>query len=311
MQDKPEILVTAPIAADRIAAIRKTFTVHHAPWPDLATIARLGKTASAVWTNGTVGFSAAAMDAVPKLRIIAAQGAGTENIDLAGARERGIAVTNGAGTNASCVADHAFALLLSLVREIPAIDRLARSTEWASLRGDRPAISRKRLGIVGFGGVGQFIARRATGFDMDVAYHSRRPVAGSPLRHIPELLELARISDFLVLACPGGPATRHMVDAEVLEALGPSGYLVNVARGSVVDTSALIAALRSGTIAGAALDVYENEPGVPWILWDVPRLVLTPHLAGAAPEVRDEQIDLATRNFTAFFAGAPLVNVVA
>ncbi len=307
---KPEILVTVQIEDARLAPFREAFIVHHAVWPDLETIATLGGDASAVYTNGTVGLSGAAMEVLPRLKIIAAQGAGTENIDLASAKRRGVAVTNGAGTNSSCVADHAMALLLSLVREIPTIDRLSRTGEWASLRTNRPAISNKRLGIVGFGRVGQLIAKRATGFDLSVSYHSRRPVADSPLPHVSDLIQLAERSDFLVLACPGGPATRHIVNAAVLEALGPSGYLVNVARGSVVDTQALIEAVEGNRIAGAALDVYEDEPGVPRSLWHMPNLVLTPHLAGSAPEVRDEQIALALRNITAFFEGNPLVNEI-
>ena len=284
------------------------FNIHHQPWADLPTIKHLGGSVSGVWTNGTIGLSGEAMRAMPALQIILAQGTGYENIDLVAARERSIAVATGAGTNAECAADHATALLLSLVREIPSVDRRARAGEWAELRVSRPAIYGKRLGIVGLGRIGQLIARRAMGFDLEVAYHTRRELAELPYRHEPDLVALAAWADFLVLACPGGPTTRGMVNAAVLEALGAGGYLVNVARGSVIDTPALIAALRKRRIAGAALDVFENEPGIPPELRELPNVVLTAHLAGSAPEVREAQIELALSNLDAFFGGEPLVN---
>ena len=295
---------------DLLNRVREEFEIHYAPWADLATCQRLGRRIQGVWTNGTIGIKAAAIEALPELRIIVAQGAGTENIDMAAARRRGITVTNGSGTNPSCVADHAMALLLTLVRGIPSADRLVRSGEWASLRTDRPTIYGKRLGIVGLGKIGSMIARRASGFDLSVAYHSRRPVEGAPYGFVADIVELAAHSDFLVLSCPGGPATYHMVNGAVLEALGPCGYIVNVARGSVIDTQALVDALQREAIAGAALDVFENEPGVPQVLWSLSNVVLTPHLAGAAPQVRREQIELALRNLKAFFAGGPLMNVL-
>jgi lactate dehydrogenase-like 2-hydroxyacid dehydrogenase len=307
---RAELLVVVTMGDELLDRVREEFEIHHAPWADLATYERLGRRIRGVWTNGTIGITAAAIEALPKLQIIVAQGAGTENIDMAAARRRGIVVTNGAGTNPGCVADHAMALLLTLVREIPNADRLVRKGEWASLRTDRPTIYGKRLGIAGLGRIGSMIARRASGFDLSIAYHGRRPVEGAPYEFVADIVELAARSDFLVLSCPGGPATYHMANAAVLRALGPCGYIVNVARGSVIDTQALVDALGQKAIAGAALDVFENEPGVPQALWSLPNVVLTPHLAGAAPQVRRDQVELALRNLKAFFAGGPLVNVL-
>jgi lactate dehydrogenase-like 2-hydroxyacid dehydrogenase len=307
---KPELLVVVTMGEDLLARIKEEFVFEHAPWADQTTYEHFGRGVRAVWTNGTIGITANAIDALPDLEMIVAQGAGIENIDLKAARRRGIIVTNGSGTNPGSVADHAMALLLAVTRGIPAADRLVRTGEWMSLRTDRPSVYGKRLGIVGLGKIGSTIARRAQGFDVSIAYHNRRPVHGAPYDYVADIGELAERSDFLVLSCPGGHATRGLIDASVLRALGPEGYIVNVARGSVIDTAALVDALRSGTIAGAALDVFENEPGVPRVFWDLPNIVLTPHLAGASPQVRRDQVELAIKNIKAFFAGEPLINLV-
>jgi lactate dehydrogenase-like 2-hydroxyacid dehydrogenase len=306
----PRLLVLVPLEAGHLARIREHFEIHHAERANLETIATLGPGVRGVWTNGSIGLSSAALEALPDVEMVVAQGAGYENIAMDAARRRGLVVSNGAGTNAACVADHAMALLLASVREIPQVDQAARQGGWAELRVSRPALYGKRLGIVGLGQAGSQLARRAGGFDMTVSYHNRRPAEGVPYGYFPTVRELAAWADFLVLTCPGGPGTRHIVNAPVLEALGRSGYLVNVARGSVVDTQALVEALRERRIAGAALDVFDDEPGIPAPLKSLPNVVLTPHLAGSAPEVRDDQVELALRNFIAYFAGQPLVNIL-
>lgn len=264
----------------------------------------------AVLTRGPLGLTAAEIEALPKLAIICVIGAGYEQVDLAAAAARGIVVTNGAGANATAVADHAMAMLLALLRNIPRADASTRWGEWN--RVISPSVSGKRLGILGLGAVGQAIAKRAAlGFDMSVSYHSRTPRSDVPYTWIDTPLHLAEAVDILVVATPGGAATLHLVDAGVLSALGREGYLVNIARASVVDTAALIQALQQGTIAGAALDVFDDEPTVPDALKALNNTVLTPHVAGQSPEAARDTVTLVLRNLQAFFAGEPVLTPVA
>lgn len=272
-------------------------------------IARHAGEIDAVLTRGPLGLSAAEIEALAKLRIICVIGAGYEQVDLAAAAARGITVTNGAGANAGAVADHAMALLLALLRDIPRADASTRRGEWN--RVISPSVSGKRLGIIGLGAVGQAIARRASqGFDMPVSYHSRTPRADVPYTWYDSPLHLADAVDILLVATPGGHGTRHLVDAGVLEALGAEGYLVNIARASVVDTDALVDALRQGVVAGAALDVFDDEPGVPDALKALSNTVLTPHVAGQSPEAARDTVNLVLRNLQAFFSGEPVLTPV-
>jgi len=263
----------------------------------------------AVLTRGTTGFSAEDIAALPNLEIICALGAGYENIDVQAAAARGIVVANGPGLNAATVADHAMALLLSVVRGIPSADAAVRRGEWD--RAMRPGVSGKRLGILGLGAIGSEIAARAAGgFAMAVHYHNRSPRPSSPYVYHPSAVALAEASDCLVIATPGGAGTRHLVDAAILKALGPSGFLVNIARGSVVDTDALVDALHAGTIAGAALDVFDTEPNVPDALKQCTNAVLTPHIAGRAPEAVRATVQHVADNLAAHFAGMPVLTPV-
>ncbi|MGE7992024.1 2-hydroxyacid dehydrogenase [Pseudomonas sp. NPDC089554] len=272
-------------------------------------IARHAQEVDAVLTRGPLGLTAAEIDALPKLQIICVIGAGYEQVDLRAAAARGITVTNGAGANASAVADHTMALLLALLRDIPRADASTRRGEWN--RVITPSISGKRLGIVGLGAVGQAIAKRAAqGFDMNVSYHSRKPREASPYTWYDSPLHLAENVDILVVATPGGAGTRHLVDGPVLKALGAEGYLVNIARASVVDTQALVQALTEGTIAGAGLDVFDDEPAVPDALKALTNTVLTPHVAGQSPEAARDTVTLVLRNLQAFFAGEPVLTPV-
>ena len=225
-------------------------------------------------------------------------------VDMEVVRQRGIRLASGQGANASCVAEHAFALLLGIVRELPRLHAHVVAGKWRP-DGTRRQISGKRLGIIGLGAIGLAVARMAEGFRMEVGYTTRRPRPERAYRHFADVRELAAFANVLVVACPGGSATSHMVDASVLSALGPSGYLVNVARGSVVDTAALIGALRSGGIAGAALDVFDDEPNVPAGLRELPNVLLTPHVAGNSLESRAAMFARARANLDAFFAGRP------
>lgn len=275
------------------------------------TVRTSGDRIRAVLTNGSTGLDAGTIAALPKLEIICALGAGYEMVDLEAARARGIVVTNGPGTNDAAVADHAMALLLAATRGIVRADTAVKRGDWNRCREPRPTISGKKLGILGLGKIGGQIARRAAGgFGMEIGYHNSRPRDGSPHRYFPSTEALAHWSDFLVVATPGGAATTHLVDEAVLDALGPEGFLVNIARGSVVDTAALIDALEGGRIAGAALDVVENEPNVPHALLEARNVVLTPHIAGRSPEAIEATVDLLLDNLRAHFDGRPVITPV-
>jgi lactate dehydrogenase-like 2-hydroxyacid dehydrogenase len=261
-------------------------------------------------TVGPVGLSRAAMQAMPALKLVLALGAGMDAIDLAAARERGVTVANGSGTNAASVADHAIGMALALLRNIVAGDRAIRIGKPAELYVPRPILTAKRVGICGLGAIGTAIAKRAAAFDTTIAYHNRNPRPGAVYRYCASLAELASVSDVLFVATPGGPATEHLVNESVLEALGPGGRLVNVGRGSVVDTAALVRALQAGTIAGAALDVFEDEPHATPAMLEAPNLILTPHIGGLSPEALAAAHARMFQNLAAFFAGRDLVGKV-
>jgi len=267
-----------------------------------------GDAIRAVLTNGRGGLSGAEMALLPKLELVLAVGAGYESVDLATARQRGIAVANCPDTNAPAVADSAMMLLLATARHLLQQERFVRSGGWQEQwRTEIPSISGKRLGLLGLGKIGGKIADRAArGFDMQVGYHTRNAVSGSPYRHFDQLVALAQWCDFLVSAAPGGPSTKHLINADVLAALGPKGYLVNVGRGTIVDTAALIDALEAKRIAGAGLDVIEGEPKVPPRLLEFETVIVTPHLAGRAPESRAAATAKVLATLNAHFAGQPL-----
>ena len=239
-------------------------------------------------------------------------GVGYDRTDVAEARRRGIAVSNTPGVLDACVADTAVGLVIDVMRGLSAADRFVRRGEWA--RGRAPALSRRvtgaRVGILGLGRIGLAIARRLAGFDTTISYHNRRPRLGVPYEYADSPVDLARDCDVLVVAAAGGPASRHLVDARVLDALGPDGFLVNVARGSVVDEAALVAALEAGGIAGAGLDVFADEPHVPVALLDRDDVVLLPHLASATQETRAAMVGLVLANVERFLADGTLVTPV-
>jgi lactate dehydrogenase-like 2-hydroxyacid dehydrogenase len=271
-------------------------------------VATRGDEITAVLTRGPLGFFDKEMAALPKLEIICVIGAGYEQVDLPAAEARGITVTNGAGVNAPTVADHAMALLLSMVRDIPLADASVRRSEWRKVT--RPTFAGKRIGILGLGSVGMAIAKRALGFDMQVSYHSRKPRTDVDFQYCETPLALAQASDFLIVATPGGAGTRHLIDSAALDALGPDGFIVNIARASVIATDDLIQALQQGRIAGAALDVFDDEPQVPDALKTLNNVVLTPHVAGLSPEASRGTVQLVADNLLAYFAGEPVLTPV-
>ncbi|HEY4069224.1 MAG TPA: 2-hydroxyacid dehydrogenase [Burkholderiaceae bacterium] len=305
---KPALLVLIAMSKESLSRLGESFDVRHAPTAQRAVdvLHADGARIQAVLTNGVTGVSAAQIDAMPQLTLACALGAGYENIALDHARARGIVLANGAGTNDDCVADHALALLLGSVRAIPQFDAACRQGVWRDDLPARPQLARKRLGIFGLGMIGRKIAQRGAAFDMTVGYHSRTPRADVAHAYFDSLLALAEWSDFLVIAVPGGAGTRHRVDAAVLKALGPGGFLVNIARGSIVDTRALAQALRSGELGGAGLDVYESEPLPPAELLDLPNVVLSPHVGGSSPEAKEASLQTFLDNAALHFSGRPV-----
>lgn len=302
------VLALLALPDTTLDALRRDYTLHYYPdgpadalWQNPVT-----QTVRAVVTNGSTGLSEAQMALLPALEIVCAFGAGYENVDVAAATRRGIVVTHAPGANAATVADHAMGLLLALARGYAPLTTAVRAGHWRTSRAERPTLSGARLGVVGMGRIGRLIAKRALGFDVQLGYHTRRSHADAPGRFYADLTELAAASDFLVIACNGGPATKHLVNRDVLHALGPRGFVVNVSRGSVLDTLALIDALKHERIAGAGLDVIEGEPGVPRALLDHPDVLITPHMAGRSPASLLAQRDALLGSLTQHFAGVPV-----
>lgn len=262
-----------------------------------------GSEFTALASSARFGADRALMQALPHLKVISSFGVGYDTFDLAFARERGIQIGYTPDVLNDCVADTAFGLLMDAARQFSAADRFVRRGEW--LHKPYPLATRvsgKRLGIVGLGRIGRVVARRAGGFDMDIRYHNRNKVTDVPYAYEPTLRGLAEWADFLVVISAGGAATRHLISAEVLRALGPQGYLINVSRGSVVDEQALVAALQTGQIAGAGLDVYDDEPNVPPALFALDNVVLLPHVASGTHETRRAMADRVLSNFAGYFA---------
>jgi len=273
-------------------------------------VPRHGARFRAVLTIGVIGLTPAELAAMPALELVCCLGAGYECLPMEQLRARGIVTANGAGTNDDCVADHAFGLLIGIVRGMRMLDRQCRDGVWRESIAQPPNVSGKKLGIFGLGTIGQKIAKRAAGFDMPVGYHNRKPREGVAHRYFDSLENLARWCDVLVCATPGGPATRHAIDARVLDALGPRGFLVNISRGTVVDTEALAAALREGRLAGAGLDVYESEPNRPEPLVGLDNVLLTPHMAGWSPEATQASVDRFLANAAGHFSGLGVVSPI-
>jgi len=300
----PRILQTGSLSPTFDAALSEAFEVYPL-WKQTdrdAYLAEHGGTIEGIATLAPVGASTALIDSLPRLKVIACRGIGFDMIDLDGARRRGIQVSGTPDVLTACVADLAFGLLIDVARRISASDRFVRAGRWKAGRYPLTTdVCGKRLGIVGFGRIGRAVAQRAAGFGMEVRHTGRGPAEGSSAGYEPSLEGLAGWSDFLLVAVPGGPATRHLISGSVLEALGPGGFLINVSRGSVVDQDALVRCLRNGTIAGAGLDVFADEPDVPAELLPLDTVVLTPHVGSGTVETRRAMEDLVLANLQAFF----------
>lgn len=312
---RPVLLVNTVMAdfhLEQIAQQLPTLELVYAPEVEAAQAALQQHAArvQVVLTIGSIGLSAAEMDQLPTLQLVCALGAGYEKVDVAHARARGIATGNGAGTNDSCVADHAMALVLASVRQLNHYDQQLRAGVWRTELPVPAGITGKRLGVLGLGTIGRKIALRAQAFEMEVGYHNRSSRADAPWPYFDSVLALANWADVLVVATPGGAESRHLVNAAVLRALGPQGHVVNIARGSVINTAELAAALHSGEVGAAALDVYESEPVAPLALLDLPNVLLTPHVAGWSPASVQATVDRFVANVQAHLQGHPLVSAV-
>lgn len=309
---KPEILVIAKMWPPYMEALQAEYVVHDRTHEtDPAAFAAVAPRIKAIAGGGESQLTRELLSQLPALEMISVFGVGYDRYDVAAARERGIPLTNTPDVLTDDVADMGISLMLAVARGVPQADKYVRAGKWPS--GPMP-LARKvtgaRLGIVGLGRIGGAIARRAEGFGMSIAYTSRLQKRDSNYAYYPTSAALAAEVDFLIVITPGGAGTKGLINAEVLTALGSKGYLINVARGSVVDQTALIAALQNGVIAGAALDVFEDEPNVPEALCAMNNVVLTPHIASATWQTRRAMADLAFGNLQAHFAGKPLLTPV-
>ena len=310
---KPEILLLRAIYEPTIAALERDFVVHKlwkASDPE-AFIGQIAPSVRVVITNTTRGFSRAEFARFPRLELVACFGPYVELIDLTAAKARSIVVTCTPDSTAEPVADLAMGLIVAVMRRISEADRFMRAGKW--IDGVFPSgreVHGKRLGIVGFGRIGRELAKRACGFDMRIAYHGPRQKPDVAFRYCDDLEAMARDADCLAVTCPLTAATRNLIDERILRALGPEGYLVNVARGAVVDEPALVAALADGTIAGAGLDVFRDEPRVPTELLRMDHVVLAPHMGTSTREIREERSRKLLTDLGAFFSGQPLEHVV-
>jgi hydroxypyruvate reductase len=309
---RPELLTVAKLPPFLLDPLHGAYTVHaQLHDSDAAAFAAAAPRIRAVCGGGESKVGAALIAQLPALEIVSIMGVGYDGVDVAAAKARKVVVTHTPNVLNDDVADLALALMLNVARRIPQADRHVRDGRWPLAPMPLATkMSGARLGLVGMGRIGQVIAERARAFGMSIAYTARSAKDDLPFTFHATPQALAAASDFLVVITPGGAATRKLIDASVLQALGPKGYLVNVARGSVVDEAALIEALQKGVIAGAGLDVFEAEPNVPEALRAQDNVVLTPHIGSATRATRQAMADLAFANLQAHFAGKPLLSAV-
>lgn len=309
---QPDIIVTAPLPPFLYEPLKADYHCHdyHAASHKPGLLAAEGARIRGLVQGGGTVTPPSLLDALPKLEIISVFGVGYDGVPVDYCKARGIKVTNTPDVLTDDVADVALGLILMTGRGFVRLNRFAEAHEWEQ-RGPEltTKLGGKRVGIFGLGRIGKAIAQRVTALGMSVAYtgRSRQDV---PYRFVPDLVALAAESDFLVIASPGGAATRNMVDAKVLAALGTKGTLVNIARGSIVDEAALVAALDAGTIKGAGLDVFADEPHIPAGLFGRPEVVLLPHVGSATRETRKAMGDLCKANLDAWFGTGKVLTLI-
>lgn len=304
MTQPTPVLIAGPLLPSLQTAVDTHFAATHY-WEladQQAWLQANGASIKALVTSGVYGASGALLGQLPNLEAIFSFGVGYDAIAVDVARDRGIVVTNTPQVLDDCVADTAMGLILDTLRRFTEADRYVRAGKWPQARFPVAVkVGGKKLGIVGLGNIGQAIARRAAAFDMEILYHNRSPKAGVDYRYFAELDAMISACDVLVLAVPGGKATDRLIDGRRLALLGSKGFLINIARGSVVDQPALIQALQQGTIAGAGLDVFEAEPQVPESLLAMDNVVLLPHVGSGTQETRQAMGDLVWKNIEGWF----------
>jgi lactate dehydrogenase-like 2-hydroxyacid dehydrogenase len=313
--DRPGVLELVEVHPGTTAKLEASYALHRL-WEANdagAFVAKVAPEVRAVVTNGIAGVKADVIEALPKLEIIGVFGVGVDAVDLAAAKARGVRVTNTPDVLTTGVAELAMALLLDVARKVTRNDSYVRAGRWPK-EGDPPLANStegKRMGIVGLGRIGRAVARRAEAFDVEICYCGRTRRDDVPYAYYEDLVAMAREVDCLMITCVGGPSTAGLISREVIDALRPHAWLINVSRGSVVDEPALVAALTEGRIAGAGLDVFAHEPQVPEALLGLDTVVLQPHQGSATEETRGAMGQLVLDNLEAHFAGRPLVTPVA
>jgi lactate dehydrogenase-like 2-hydroxyacid dehydrogenase len=311
---KPELLIASPMMPMIEEQLERHFTVErlYKAADKEKLLADFGPKVKALGATPGGKVDAALMQKLPKLEIIGSFGVGYDSVDAKWAGEHGIVVTNTPDVLNEEVADTALGLLLATIRQLPQADAYLRQGKWLAKPFPLTVTLQDRtVGVVGMGRIGKAIAKRLEAFNAPVVYHSRNKADGVAYKHYPDLMAMARDVDVLVVITPGGPATKHLVNKDVLEALGPNGIVVNVARGSVIDEQALIAALRDKKILSAGLDVFEDEPRVPQALIDMEHVVLLPHVGSASVHCRNLMGQLVVDNLVAWANGKPPLTPVA
>jgi lactate dehydrogenase-like 2-hydroxyacid dehydrogenase len=310
MTDLLQVSMLPPFLLERL---KQEYTVHDFidPQDPEGLLAEIGPKIRGILAGGMKGPNADLINRLENLEIIASFSVGYDATDVVAAQARGVVVTHTPEVLTGDVADLAMTFILMAPRRIGEAERFLRQGKWLEGRMDLGTTVRgKRLGILGLGRIGKAVARRAEVFGLNIAYYDIKPMGDLPYRSYPSLPELAEASDILLVSCEGGEGTRELVNADVLSALGSDGFLINTARGTIVDQPALIEALREGRLAGAALDVFSDEPNVPAELMAMENVVLTPHIASSTTETRRAMADLVYDNLRAHFTGKPVLTPV-
>ena len=308
---KPEVLLICEDPPQMLPALEEHFTVHVQMDAHLSNVLPAAERVRALVTGTMVGADKRLIDSLDKLEIVACTGGHVDRIDIAAARARGIPLTYAPAISAPDVADLGLALILGVSRRLIEGHRFVRDGRWLDGgMGFGRRVGGKKVGILGLGNIGRLVARRVLAFDMEVCYSDIERKDEVPYPFYDDLVEMARQVDFLVINCSESPETHHLVDMPVLEALGPQGVLINVARGSIVDEAALIKALTLGVIAGAGLDAFEDEPNVPEAMFAMDNVILQAHVGAFTNEAKSEMVDVTLTNLLNHFAGEPLLTPV-
>ncbi len=312
--DKPDLLLIGPATERMRTAMSADYAIHelHKMADADAWLAEIGHKIMAVATDGHYGVGPQVLTYLPNVRIISCYGVGYDNIDAQACAERGIVVTHTPNVLNDEVANTALALFLAVSRRIVANDAYVRAGKWVK---DGPApltrsVENRKIGILGLGRIGEDTARKLAIFNAEISYHSRNEKPDSPYRYYANLTEMARDVDTLICITPGGAATRHLVNREVMDALGPDGTLINIGRGTVVDEPEMVKALQEGRLGNAGLDVFEAEPKVPEALFTMDNVVLQPHVGSATVQTRQAMGDLVTDNLARFLRDGTVISPV-